>query len=70
MLWNILGELTGACDFTNTERIQQLFMEFKAGRESAIVGNGHQLAISRAASAFSLASALGKCGMGSAKSEN
>ena len=59
-LWDILSELTAQFDFSDTQRIRQLLLEFKAGRESAIVGSGHQLAISRAASTFSPTTALGE----------
>ena len=54
----LLAELLGSYDFSDTERLKHLMLEYRAGLESMIVHNGHRLAISLASRRFSAARAL------------
>lgn len=51
-MFGILSEFTGAFDFSNHQRLQQLLLEYRAGMESMVVQNGHRLAMSLAARRF------------------
>jgi len=57
-LFEIIQELFCQYDFSNRERLKQLLLEYRASLESAVVHNGHRLAISLASRNFSPASAL------------
>ncbi|MEW6076740.1 MAG: insulinase family protein [Thermodesulfobacteriota bacterium] len=57
-LFEIIRELFCEFDFSNLERLRQLLMEYRASLESAVVHNGHRLAMSLASRNFSPASAL------------
>jgi len=54
----IAEELIADVDFSNHERLQQLLGEYHSGLETAIVQNGHRLAISLASRSFGPADAL------------
>jgi presequence protease len=51
-MFAILHELTSQVDFGDHRRLRQLVLEYRAGLESAVVHNGHRLAISLAARTF------------------
>lgn len=55
---DIMAELATAADFSNHTRLKHLLLEYKAGLETAVVQNGHQLALLLAARAFSPTAAL------------
>jgi Zn-dependent M16 (insulinase) family peptidase len=48
-MFDLVSDLTLGCGFSDTGRLKNLVMEYQAGMESAIVRNGHQLAMSLAA---------------------
>ena len=54
----LLAELLGGYDLSDTRRLKDLLLEYRAGLESMILHNGHRLAISLAARRFSTARAL------------
>jgi hypothetical protein len=55
---DILAELLGESVFSDTLRLKNLLLEYRAGLESMIVHNGHRLAMSLAARRFSRTRAL------------
>ncbi|PIE66747.1 MAG: peptidase M16 [Deltaproteobacteria bacterium] len=57
-LFEILHELTTAVDFADQTRLRQLLLEYRAGLESAVVHNGHRLAISLSSRSFTPTSHL------------
>lgn len=57
-LLDIIAELLFSADFGNAQRLKRLLLEYKAGLESMVVHNGHRLAISLSARAFSKAAFL------------
>jgi Zn-dependent M16 (insulinase) family peptidase len=57
-LFSILQELTTRVDFSDSTRLHQLVLEYRAGLEAAVVHNGHRLAISLASRHFTPASHL------------
>ncbi len=57
-MFDILNELTTRVDFSNHTRLRQLVLEYRAGLESAVVHNGHRLAISLASRNFTTANHL------------
>jgi hypothetical protein len=54
----LLEELLGGYDLSDTRRLRELLVEYRAGLESQVVHNGHRLAISLASRRFSAARAL------------
>ncbi|HSO62467.1 MAG TPA: insulinase family protein [Desulfobacterales bacterium] len=61
---DILAELLGRYDFSDRGRLKNLLLEYRSGLESAVVHNGHRLAMSMAARHFSAASALSEAWSG------
>ncbi len=59
-LFDIIEELLSKYDFSDLSRLKILLLEFRAGLESAVIQNGHRLAISLASRNFSPAGALGE----------
>ncbi|NNL42541.1 MAG: peptidase M16 [Desulfobacterales bacterium] len=57
-MFDIIEELLFKHSFSDLSRLKSLLLEFKAGLESAVVQNGHRLAISVASRNLSPASAL------------
>ena len=57
-MFEILAELLGEFNFSDTSRLRNLLLEYRAGLEAAVVHNGHRLAMSLAARRFSMARAL------------
>jgi Zn-dependent M16 (insulinase) family peptidase len=57
-MFDIISELVGEFDFSNHQRLRQLFMEYRAGLESMVVHNGHRLAMGLAARKFMPQTAL------------
>ena len=57
-LFEIIDELICEPAFSDLSRLKNLFMEYRAGLESAIVQNGHGLAMSLASRNFSITRAL------------
>ena len=57
-MFSIINEMITNYAFKDLERLKSLLMEFKAGLESAIVRQGHHLAILKATRAFSKTAAL------------
>ncbi len=57
-MYTILAELVECPDFSDTERLRHLLLEYRAGLESMIIHNGHRLAISLASRCFSTTRAL------------
>jgi len=57
-MFDIIEELLFKHSFSDLSRLKSLLLEFKAGLESAVVQNGHRLAISASSRSLSLASAL------------
>jgi presequence protease len=55
---DILSEYIGEIDFSDSGRLKQLLMEYRAGLESMVINNGHRLAMSLAARRFSIQTAL------------
>jgi hypothetical protein len=55
---DILSEYIGEIDFSDSGRLKQLLMEYRAGLESMVINNGHRLAMSLAARRFSTQTAL------------
>ncbi|MCP4746540.1 MAG: peptidase M16 [Desulfobacteraceae bacterium] len=55
---DILEELIAEANFMDQERLKQLLGEYHAGLVSAIVHNGHRLAISRSAHTFNQVNAM------------
>jgi presequence protease len=55
---DILSEYVGEIDFSDSGRLKQLLMEYRAGLESMVINNGHRLAMSLAARRFSTQTAL------------
>ncbi|WP_419660596.1 metalloprotease, M16 family [Desulfosarcina variabilis str. Montpellier] len=51
-MFDILHELTSQVDFSDFQRLRQLVLEYRAGLESAVIHNGHRLAISLASRGF------------------
>ena len=54
-MFDLVRELTTEPDFSNSERLERLLSEYRAGLESMIVHNGHRLAILLASRNFSAA---------------
>ena len=52
-MFDLLGELTSRSVFRDHARLKQLLREYRTALESVVVQNGHRLAISLAARAFS-----------------
>jgi hypothetical protein len=52
-MFEILSELLGAYDFSDTDHLKRLLLEFKAHQEAMVVHNGHRLALSLASRGFS-----------------
>ena len=63
-MFEIIQELIGHFDFSDHSRLKNLLNEYRAGLESAIVHNGHHLAISAAARNFSPTRALSEAWSG------
>jgi len=61
---DILAELLARYDFSDRGRLKNLLLEYRSGLESAVVHNGHRLAMSLAARHFSAASALSEAWSG------
>ena len=61
-MFDIVEELLFKNSFSDLSRLKSLLHEFRAGLESAVVQNGHRLAISVASRNLSPASALAKFG--------
>jgi Zn-dependent M16 (insulinase) family peptidase len=59
-MFNILQELSHQYDFSDTTRLKNLLLEYRAGLESMVIHNGHRLAISLASRRFSSTRALGE----------
>ena len=59
-MFEIIRELLHQYDFSDTKRLQNLLLEYRAGLESMIIHNGHRLAISLASRRFSPTRALGE----------
>ncbi len=57
-MFDILSELLTGYDFSDTEHLKRLLLEFKAHQEAMVVHNGHRLAMSLAARGFSDTAAL------------
>jgi len=57
-MFDILAELLGESDFSNTARLKTLLLEYRAGLEAMVIHNGHRLAMSLASRRFSRARAL------------
>ena len=57
-MFDIVSELMFHYNFTDTQRLKNLLLEFRAGLESMVIHNGHRLAISLASRNFSPARAL------------
>ncbi len=57
-MFDIIHECTKSYDFSNTDRIRSLLLEYRSGLESSIVQNGHALAISSSVRDFSNACKL------------
>jgi Zn-dependent M16 (insulinase) family peptidase len=55
---DILAEYIGEIDFSDSGRLKQLLMEYRAGLESMVINNGHRLAMSLAGRRFSTQTAL------------
>ncbi len=56
--FEIADELLTAFDFSDTDRLKNLLLEYRAGLESSIVRNGHRYAMSLASRNFGTGSAL------------
>ena len=52
-MFDVVGEMLGAPDFDNADRLKSLLLEFRANMESVVVNNGHRFAISLASRNFS-----------------
>ena len=63
-MFEIIQELIAHFDFSDYSRLKNLLNEYRAGFESAIVHNGHRLAISAASRNFSRSRALGEAWSG------
>jgi len=59
-MFEILQELLHQYDFSDTRRLKNLLLEYRAGLESMVIHNGHRLAISLASRRFSPTRALGE----------
>ena len=59
-MFEILQELLHQYDFSDTTRLKNLLLEYRAGLESMVIHNGHRLAISLASRKFSPTRALGE----------
>jgi len=57
-MFDIVEELLFKYSFSDLSRLKSLLLEFRAGLESAVIQNGHRLAISAASRNFSPASTL------------
>jgi len=57
-MFDLLSELAGSYDVSDTTRLKNLLLEYRSGLESMVVHNGHRLAMSLAARRFSTARAL------------
>jgi Zn-dependent M16 (insulinase) family peptidase len=57
-MFDILSELLGGYDVSDTARLKNLLLEYRAGLESMVVHTGHRLAMSLAARRFSVSRAL------------
>jgi len=57
-MFQIVRDLVGAHDFGDLNRLKTLLYEYRAALESAVIHNGHRLAISAAARNFSTARTL------------
>jgi len=57
-MFEILNSLYFRTDFSNTQRLKQLLLEFKSAFESSVVSNGHQYAVGGASRRFSPARML------------
>ncbi len=57
-MFEILGELISAHDFSDIDRLKNLLLEYLANIEAGVVHNGHGLALSLASRGFSKALAL------------
>lgn len=57
-MFEILSELLGASDFSDTAHLKRMLLEFKAHQEAMVVHNGHRLALSLAGRGFSDTAAL------------
>ena len=59
-MFDIIRELLHQYDFSDTARLKNLLLEYRAGLESMVIHNGHRLAISLASRRFSATRALGE----------
>lgn len=57
-MFDLVHELLCDYDFSDTHRLRQLLLEYRANMESSVVSNGHRFAISLASRTFSTTSAL------------
>jgi Zn-dependent M16 (insulinase) family peptidase len=57
-MFDLLSELLGYYDVSDTARLKSLLLEYRSGLESMVVHNGHRLAMSLASRRFSAARAL------------
>jgi hypothetical protein len=57
-MFEILNSLYFRPDFSNTQRLKQLLLEFKSAYESSVVSNGHQYAVGIASRNYSSARML------------
>jgi len=60
-MFDIFSDLSRRFDFSDKQRLKDLLLEYRAGLESAIVQNGHQLAMSLASRGFSITNYLNEC---------
>ena len=63
-MFDLLSELVGCYDVSDTARLKNLLLEYRSGLESMVVHNGHRLAMSLAARRFSTARALSEAWSG------
>ncbi|MBF0241366.1 MAG: insulinase family protein [Desulfamplus sp.] len=57
-MFNIIGEMMAQYSFSDTTRLKNLLLQYRAGMESSIVPNGHRYAMSLAAKNLSLSSKI------------
>jgi hypothetical protein len=63
-MFDLLSEMVGCYDVSDTARLKNLLLEYRSGLESMVVHNGHRLAMSLAARRFSTARALSEAWSG------
>lgn len=63
-MFELLTELVGSYDLSDTTRLKNLLLEYRSGLEAMVVHNGHRLALSLASRRFSTARALSEAWSG------